>query len=90
MKESEMTHLFPLIPRQREKTIASAPSLIVLVLNPFPSSLFLFYKIKDLYQTSSNAKCRAKTKKSNLRQAYIDQRYSPYCVFLNTPKKDIL
>lgn len=31
------THLFPSFPEQREKTITSAPSLMVLVLKPFPS-----------------------------------------------------
>ena len=36
--QSERTNdLFPFFPQQRENTITSAPSLIVLVLKPFPS-----------------------------------------------------
>lgn len=37
IKRSQEYNLFPGFPPEREKTITSAPSLMVLVLNPFPS-----------------------------------------------------
>lgn len=40
-------NLSPSFPQQREKTITSAPSLIVLVLKPFPSNMEEKEKIKQ-------------------------------------------
>lgn len=68
-------YLFPLVPRQREKTIASAPSLIVLVLNPFPSALFFTY----LNIVINMGQCQEQMSKLYIKtifeKAYIDQLY---------------
>lgn len=45
VKSLKLTNLSPSFPGQRENTITSAPSLIVLVLNPLPSSKKKAYEL---------------------------------------------
>lgn len=45
VKGGRSNNLFPGFPLEREKTITSAPSLMVLVLNPFPSIQKLKYNL---------------------------------------------
>ena len=45
-KKKKKKNLFPSFPQQRENTITSAPSLMVLVLKPFPSDKKIYTEKK--------------------------------------------